>query len=328
MKGYNIEGFREHIRQGRLLPHTHFEHYSSEGFGDGYYNILNNNNHLIALNTHNDPWKVWKMTYADIVSAATLDHVVYVQAAAAKISSQGWDALTFIAEIASLKRMFSGLLTKLGNLLQGKSLGRAADLWLEGRYGWRTLIYDIQDFNKALSNMKEQRTRFSERVGMSTSKTNVVTTPITGADVLADIVTIDVIETSARGSVTADIVVPPFRFNVVNTAWELIPFSFVIDWFVSVGKALDAADFISSSSNYSASGGTSVTITRSMTLTNVRPRYSYITVYDVRYDAQVISKYEIRQPMSVSIRPQFRLNLDKLKLIDILSLILQRARRN
>jgi hypothetical protein len=253
----------------------------------------------------------------------TMDLQYYVQKAAAGIASSGWDALTFLAEIRQLRRMFAGVVDKLGSLARGLPPGRAHDLWLEGRYGWRTLTYDIRDLHEVLTKANEHRTRYRESKGFTSSDFVHQTSQTTASGIIGDNVRDISWTVNLRGTVVADIEVPDLRFNPITTAWEVTKLSFVVDWLWNVGQALDAASFLLMAKAYRACAGYKVDIdyTGSTSLAGTTP-----PVICHSFDIQYAGKATIieRIPSSISVIPQVKLRLDKWKVLDIFSLILQR----
>jgi hypothetical protein len=106
--------------------------------------------------------------------------------------------------------------------------------------------------------MNQQRTIWSERQGFSTSFNSVsdsivssytnnwatVTETVTGAH-------------SIRGAISAKIDVSAVRLNPFETAWELVPLSFVLDWVYDIGTSIRALSFSAVASEYTSSIGVS-----------------------------------------------------------------------
>jgi hypothetical protein len=219
--------------------------------------------------------------------------------------------------------MFAGVVDKLGSLSRGLPPGRAHDLWLEGRYGWRTLTYDIRDLHEVLTKANEHRTRYRESKGFTSSDFVHQTSQTTASGIIGDNVRDISWTVNLRGTVVADIEVPDLRFNPITTAWEVTKLSFVVDWLWNVGQALDAASFLLMAKAYRACAGYKVDIdyTGSTSLAGTTP-----PVICHSFDIQYAGKATIieRIPSSISVIPQVKLRLDKWKVLDIFSLILQR----
>lgn len=131
-------------------------------------------------------------------------------------------------------RQFLGLLgINKNTVLNGKF---AADKWLETQYAWKPLLSDIYDTSKVLS----------EGVKRNSQVVSAVRTIQDGAAYKSG---------AARGTVSVgyrcklyykvsnssiDALSRLGLINPLEVAWELVPFSFVIDWFIPVGTLLEA----------------------------------------------------------------------------------------
>lgn len=248
----------------------------------------------------------------------------YVQKAAASINNSGWDALTFLAEIRQLRNMLNGIGGKLDSLLRGQSPGELHNLWLEGRYGWRTLMYDIRDLHELLTAVKEKRTRYRQQSGHTSVESWQQEQTAGPTNSLYTLVTEQITRTlNIRAVVVADIDVPDLQFNPVLTAWEVTRLSFVVDWLLNVGQALSAASFLLKVKSYAACGGFRADFSMEGNYANAGTTGTATSFYENGgYDAT--AHYEERIPMQVSSIPRIKLRLDEWKIIDLLSLIRQR----
>lgn len=331
--GWDIPNFHRKVRQGDLLPHTPWEQFSLTGYTTGKYRIRSHSG---------DPskWSEWYATGGEYCYTARpltkeliLEHTPdisdkYVQEAAAGIYTDGFDVLTFVAELTEVYRLFMNTAQTLLKLRIPRDWKSLSNEWLSARYGWRTLIYDMIGINEAIEKLNEkQRTRHSEkRWATSSTTTTEVFEWLTDSNryYLRAVVT-DHVTVSLRGSVTADIIIPAFQFNPVMAAWELIPFSFIIDWFVTIGKAIASASFLTFQTNYSASSGLKVEVVRDHVYEDVNHQTGYISGYNEgtgHYEGSI----EIRHPCSVPLTPHLTLNIDFYKILDLLALIIQRFR--
>lgn len=127
-------------------------------------------------------------------------------------------------------------------------LEQAENDWLEGRYGWRPFVYDVMSWQEAAAS------KYSERRTVKTLVERVTGTPAieyknwssSGVPPMQRKreYTIDMIASCGQ---TADYEMNLSQFartwgalDVAGTAWELVKFSFVIDWFFNLGEALKA----------------------------------------------------------------------------------------
>lgn len=120
----------------------------------------------------------------------------------------------------------------------------AAQTWLEYSYGWKPLLNDVYNSAEALSEVMTENqsiVRSASARGKGTVSTTLKT-PVRNW-VLTNVVTreisvkMEVFYRIPDGGVS---VVDAFGLqNPYIVAWELLPFSFVADWFIPIGKALE-----------------------------------------------------------------------------------------
>lgn len=115
----------------------------------------------------------------------------------------------------------------------------ASALWLEYWFGWSPLVADI---HSAVSILESE---FPEAVRVTASAT--AKSALDRAKIGYDQYLTGTFSTRVRMGATVSIVNPNLRratllglTNPASVAWELIPFSFLIDWFIPVSKFLDS----------------------------------------------------------------------------------------
>lgn len=127
-------------------------------------------------------------------------------------------------------------------------------LWLEYRYGWSPLVLDIEDTMKAIYAQELRDSLTPKAYTRVTSnewheKTQVVpgTTSIGGGTWTCSTVYTHKVEAHAyaKYQVTNQAGVMNRLmefglFDVPRATWELVPFSFVVDWFIPIGNYLAA----------------------------------------------------------------------------------------
>jgi hypothetical protein len=219
--------------------------------------------------------------------------------------------------------MFRGLVKKILNF---RSVDDLTNAWLEGRYGWRVLVYDMKDIAEVLSNLDSSRTRFRKYVGSSFTETDRVAIDTATAYETR----LGYIETtydiSVRGFVIADISPPSFAFNPITTAWELIPYSFVIDWIVNIGQFLETLSFLVLRSNHYSAGGIQIEAERTLEVQGVHTPSSPWTT-DTGQESSCSATLTLRNPREIPTTPQLWNRLDAIKVLDLVALMLQFLRR-
>jgi len=125
----------------------------------------------------------------------------------------------------------------------------AASHWLALTFGWRPLISDVYN---AAETLAEHALDENKRVGRVTATDRKVTTVVTPNHVFMASPTL----LCNRTTVVSESVRGVWKFeptswnswgsfgllNPASVAWELLPFSFVADWFLPVGRYLEGLD--------------------------------------------------------------------------------------
>lgn len=128
-----------------------------------------------------------------------------------------------------------------------------ADAWLEAQFGWRPFLNDMKDGSDALTQLSLRRDNGTRRVtGKFVSREAATEGPNSGQQFAAlkwatlsrTVGTVSVIYRGAvRVSARDPLVMDPQLVGFdpaswIPTAWELIPYSFLIDYFTNVGDVI------------------------------------------------------------------------------------------
>lgn len=162
--------------------------------------------------------------------------------------NSSYDLLTELAELRETMEFIHSLLKAAVNPLSTlrsaaclRSVAKWGDLWMQYRYALMPLIYSIKDALETMRRIKlvyhtERAFRIVEKTintydrRMGTQFFEVYTTQhrISGVG-------------KARPSEFELLrLIDAISANPFKTAWEKIPFSFVVDWFVNVGNFIEA----------------------------------------------------------------------------------------
>jgi len=126
--------------------------------------------------------------------------------------------------------------------------------------------------------------------------------------------------------VVAQIDPPNFSFNIAISAWEITPYSFIVDWFFKLGQWLASTSFLLFSSSHTAGSSVLTTLNRTATYS----RTSWDSHYGGSHSMKLTGTGEriVRNPASVSLLPQLDLNVgfDLYKFQDLVSLVARHLR--
>lgn len=132
-----------------------------------------------------------------------------------------------------------------GNPTKSKSL---ANNWLELQYGWKPLLSDIDESMRSLANYMQQSTSAQQvKASASTVRENVfllygpssTTIPVGFERTAARYQC----RFGCRYQVSAPLLglLSQLGFtNPINLVWEILPWSFVVDWFIPIGPYLES----------------------------------------------------------------------------------------
>lgn len=188
---------------------------------------------------------------------------------AAKSAQTAFRSLTVVGELAETLRMLRnpgralrrGLddyvtaVNKRSRRAKRSSLNRiVSETWLEHVFGWQPLISDIKSggeaLNRRLNRFAGNYTRISGSGGYNTSTFSTldqVARPY--ITVYYRTLTLDKVSVRYYGQIRsvcenpieADMTLFGANWReIVPTAWELIPYSFLVDYFTNIGDVLDA----------------------------------------------------------------------------------------
>lgn len=114
----------------------------------------------------------------------------------------------------------------------------AASRWLELQYGWKPLVNDVYEAWKAL-DVQRTRKKYADRVVVSKKCRNLYDESAQGVSQRrrGGVVTIkkilyEMTDTSHDATLLG-------LTDPLSVAWELLPYSFVVDWFIPIGTYLE-----------------------------------------------------------------------------------------
>lgn len=181
-------------------------------------------------------------------------------------ANENVDVLTALAEMPEMIAMLQSFIKtlrqpltavpKLIKVTQGRGSTRtrvnlremrkfAADQWLQYRYGIMPTIYLIQDLATAINTQISpfSVTRATDKTEETFDQIERVTYSFFNRELELRFRHIGTVSVEKRIFVKRLLDLAnysPFGGNLVKTAWELVPLSFVIDWVIQVGDAISA----------------------------------------------------------------------------------------
>lgn len=361
--GIDTPRFHERLRKGELLPFTDYvKHIIIESPGSYNYTLDDSTyTYDPAIKADSVPYSysVRGLGYGEHAAFRDADERstkwALAQQALSSIYSRGMDALTFLAELRKTLKMivskFRQVVTFISSydfrvpprwIRNGPNIRTLNSEWLEWRYGWRILLYDLQSFAEAL-DMPYKKARYKERAGYQQTWANTYQRsyswsssdgyePYRRSFILNE-----------RVMVIGDFSVPPFRFNPFVTAYELVPYSFVLDWFFSIGRTIETISLLATVEGGAGAIRKSVIagFAQAITVETESNGSPYVpTSYKGTYTGatyswagqpKLVEQYIRRQPLDLLnpalVMPQFHMRLTPLKVVDALALILQRFYR-
>jgi len=128
-----------------------------------------------------------------------------------------------------------------------------ANAWLEYSYGWKPFMKDVYDATHTLLDLKDRAASTVSRVTASEKRSirdhlynqQLFNETELSFKVMGDYVRLGEESIRATWRFKPNALDLPARFGLVNpleVVWELIPFSFVADWFLPIGNYLSALD--------------------------------------------------------------------------------------
>lgn len=333
--GSDIPDYHKKIKSKELLPVTNWHQFETSSTYNG---TLGNYEYIIGGVTHyayyhdgpfqtilgnTDELYLTEEYLASLIDPDKLDNAA--TKAAVKLTASKHDTLTFIAELRKTIEMFKGFIKRLVKKMSRSLSKDWASLWLEGRYGWRTLWYDLNSINKAINHLSHNsKSGFWRAIGVDTDTwVDDTNFPLDVASNKLNTRRTRTVNISYRGSATGLVKPPSFGGDILVTAWELTPWSVFIDWVVDIGLKLQYL------SNFSAAGDASIGASVKV---DVHSKSVSSLITPNAGDGYVFHPFDIvaestaslvsRKPHIPSYLPNLDVNIDFGKGIDLIALLL------
>lgn len=140
----------------------------------------------------------------------------------------------------------------------------AANAWLQHKYGWVPFVNDVRDAVNTVMDTAERsdsqtgtvRATISRTINTRSGEERIFNDSSLGLEVFGYYETLEKLTTRAVWRFRVNPADVPGRFGLLNPAeviWELVPYSFVADWFLPIGDYLSSLD---APMRFSHAGGT------------------------------------------------------------------------
>jgi hypothetical protein len=221
------------------------------------------------------------------------------------------------------------------------SFDDALNAWMEYRYGWRPLLYDVANHQTAIANILNDTGQYWKARARSDHSGAV---SLSNVD-LGDSLYTNPAQSYFKGNVTAyprrvgafagyfykidQSAINPSLYwlgfqSPTNVLWELVPYSFVVDWFANVGDYLTSLStfpaFIRNPQGYLSTSQAWIITSEGVTHNTYpyTPLYTDITMPSASWETWSFSRELISPGDYTGLR--FDVNLDLAKVIDLFAL--------
>lgn len=276
-------GFFKMVRQGQLLPHTHYER--------AYQTVKQSEERFTYTSDDGQSGCSYGggLYHFPIIGAPTPpegpnETALLQQAASNFMSKAQFDAGTFLAELRDVKRLFTSVMTAFANatrygVAHAGSVEDLLSVWLSFRYGLRPLVMDLENFNAALASSKKKKAKKVFTSGKATATTMFSIDGEKHAYMNPYFETEGFMRYTGSVKKIANVSgeLNPTRviFDPAKTAWEYTTYSFVFDWLMNVGNWIDSVRLTESGLAYTASITTVLTYDASLKWTaTAKPGWS------------------------------------------------------
>jgi hypothetical protein len=159
----------------------------------------------------------------------------------------------FVAPGRRLRRNIGRFIAEARASRHRNSASALANMWLEAQFGWKPLVSDIASAAEALAKFRPQIQRVSSwkessRPGNPSSVAGTFGTHVRIQKTIVEKFTVScrcvggvLLDTGNGGNVAEKWGLGAFSW--APASWELIPYSFVIDYFSNMGKLIEAFAF-------------------------------------------------------------------------------------
>lgn len=129
-----------------------------------------------------------------------------------------------------------------------KAFRRYGSRWMEYRYAIMPLLYSVKDIRDVMANRDAVYKSGRSRVTIDIDMDSKITSDYQTYERVFGKVEIRSLTKVGYDSGALQRVASQIKFNPFTTAWELVPLSFVVDWLLNIGDAINSATALDFSS--------------------------------------------------------------------------------
>lgn len=329
-----LPNFHRRVARGELLPHTLYKRsYLYANYCRESWFFESSDNAFRVFSTTTDG--MYNSPDMSLGTPSTFDVTALAHKAASSFMSRcQFDAGTALAEVMKIRGLYSGLVQSFANAVKNgvhkaSSIDDLLSVWLSARYGLRPILYDIQDFEKALrSSQKKTRKVFTSAAAQAVEEVNARSPARSlGNPYFDNEYKVHVTGTiSHQVSISGEITPYRVQLDPAKTAWELVPYSFVLDWFLSVGDWIDSVRLTESGLAYFASYSTKTELTRELEFVST-PKDGWNGFWSIDHSLTGVTIQRLPMELDV-LKPGVRNDLSPAKVLDMLALAFQPISRH
>lgn len=326
--GEETAGFHALLRNGALLPQQPYTSFKVESFSTSGDCTIGEDGHVVFKTCGRPPNMVGLhplLMPTDLYTFFQTDLEDSLLTEAASRASQAFDALTMAAEAYESSRLLHGIFRQLSDLRKDPKavVEVAGNLYLAYRYGYKPLELGFKAIERAVTKLSKHNMDLlhgNAKVAYFDSLTDDRSFAYSAVQGVSRRVVHANVSVIAHAAFLVQHLQSRMSMNPFMTAWELVPYSFVVDWFLDIGNTIQALSLatVAKASNYGI--GYRVAWTDQITSLELVGRAG--TTYSASGNwNQISSGYLLyRKPATPTLQPHLNVSFTPSRLLDALAL--------
>lgn len=273
-RGEKTPHFLKRKRRGDLIPYTNWVKTTQVGNWSSSYIIQWKSGFVCGSTTARpqsytvggDAFSFPKIDEAELdswIESVDVNVDALVAGAASDCYSKGADMLTILVEF----RKLGPDLVRLAKRVRKHKPDHHGTGTAEANFGWGNTIRDLVDIIQTFNRLGETPYKMvTGRAGTSLSASEPYSSTYANAYYSTSWIGNTTYNASFRGSCCAKYTPPAARTNILTTAWEVIPWSWLVDYVIGVGQYLEQQSLLAVSQGLTTARGLMVSATRQAAL--------------------------------------------------------------